>query len=45
MDPMARRFMWNVIMRIVTENQECAMILTTHRWDQYAVLPTKSSKR
>ena len=31
MDPMARRFMWNVIMRIVTENKECAMILTTHR--------------
>ena len=32
MDPMARRFMWNVIMRIVTENKECAMILTTHRY-------------
>ena len=31
MDPLARRFMWNVIMRIVTENKECAMILTTHR--------------
>lgn len=31
MDPVARRSMWNVIMRIVTENKECAMILTTHR--------------
>ena len=31
MDPVARRFMWNVIMRIVTERRECAMILTTHR--------------
>lgn len=38
MDPMARRFMWNVIMRIVTENQECAMILTTHSMEECEAL-------
>ena len=31
MDPMARRMMWNYIMRVVTQNRACAMILTTHR--------------
>ena len=31
MDPMARRMMWNYIMRVVTQNRSCAMILTTHR--------------
>ncbi|CAN0021601.1 unnamed protein product [Pylaiella littoralis] len=38
MDPMARRFMWNVIMRIVTENKECAMILTTHSMEECEAL-------
>ena len=32
MDPMARRMMWNYIMRVVTQNRSCAMVLTTHRW-------------
>lgn len=31
MDPMARRMMWNYIVRVVTLNRACAMILTTHR--------------
>lgn len=31
MDPMARRLMWNFVMRVVTQNKECAMVLTTHR--------------
>ncbi|CAM9274541.1 unnamed protein product, partial [Hapterophycus canaliculatus] len=38
MDPMARRFMWNVIMRIVTESKECAMILTTHSMEECEAL-------
>lgn len=32
MDPVARRLMWNFIMRVVTQGKECAMILTTHRY-------------
>ncbi|CAN0168144.1 unnamed protein product, partial [Discosporangium mesarthrocarpum] len=38
MDPMARRFMWDVITRIVTENKECAMILTTHSMEECEAL-------
>ncbi|CAN0202592.1 unnamed protein product, partial [Hapterophycus canaliculatus] len=38
MDPMARRMMWSYIMRVVTENRECAMILTTHSMEECEAL-------
>ncbi|CAM9259808.1 unnamed protein product [Ectocarpus sp. 4 AP-2014] len=38
MDPMARRMMWNYIMRIVTQNRSCAMILTTHSMEECEAL-------
>ncbi|CAM9724740.1 unnamed protein product [Sphacelaria rigidula] len=38
MDPMARRMMWNYVKRTVTENKECAMILTTHSMDECEAL-------
>ena len=31
MDPVARRFMWNVIARVATQNKQCSVVLTTHR--------------
>ena len=31
MDPVARRFMWQVISDISTRKGECCVILTTHR--------------
>ncbi|CAN0204569.1 unnamed protein product, partial [Phaeothamnion confervicola] len=37
-DPMARRFMWNVINRIVTQNRECALVLTTHSMEEAEAL-------
>jgi ABC-type multidrug transport system ATPase subunit len=30
MDPVARRFMWEVITDIVTKREKCSLILTTH---------------
>jgi hypothetical protein len=30
MDPVARRFMWEVISNITTKRGECCVILTTH---------------
>lgn len=30
MDPVARRFMWQVISRISTQDALCSIILTTH---------------
>ncbi|CAM9221993.1 unnamed protein product [Chrysoparadoxa australica] len=38
MDPQARRFMWDVICRIVTVTKDCAMILTTHSMEECEAL-------
>jgi ATP-binding cassette subfamily A (ABC1) protein 3 len=41
MDPVARRFMWNVISRIATERQQCSIILTTHSMEECEALCTR----
>ena len=41
MDPVARRFMWNVISRIATERKQCSIILTTHSMEEAEALCTK----
>jgi ATP-binding cassette, subfamily A (ABC1), member 3 len=38
MDPMARRFMWDVISDIVTEREKCCLILTTHSMEECEAL-------
>jgi ATP-binding cassette subfamily A (ABC1) protein 1 len=38
MDPVARRFMWNVISRIATKRKECSIILTTHSMEECEAL-------
>lgn len=38
MDPMARRFMWDVISDIVTEREKCSLILTTHSMEECEAL-------
>ena len=38
MDPVARRFMWNVIARVATARQECSIILTTHSMEECEAL-------
>ena len=40
MDPMARRFMWDVIERIATKNKRCSIILTTHSMEECEALCT-----
>ncbi len=38
MDPVARRFMWNVISRVATKRKECSIILTTHSMEECEAL-------
>ena len=33
-DPVARRFMWDVISRISTRDAQCSVILTTHSMEE-----------
>lgn len=41
MDPVARRFMWEVITNIVTKRESCSMILTTHSMEECEALCTR----
>lgn len=34
MDPIARRFMWDIISRMTTKDRECSVILTTHSMEE-----------
>ena len=38
MDPVARRFMWEVITDIVTKREKCSVILTTHSMEVLTML-------
>ena len=38
MDPVARRFMWDVISRIVNRDRSCAVVLTTHSMEEADML-------
>eukprot|EP00299_Pterocystis_sp_00344_P002494 c12818_g1_i1.p1 GENE.c12818_g1_i1~~c12818_g1_i1.p1 ORF type:complete len:1215 (-),score=255.25 c12818_g1_i1:43-3321(-) len=40
MDPVARRFMWNVIAQVSTSSKECTVILTTHSMEECEALCT-----
>lgn len=42
-DPVARRFMWNVIARIVNQNKQCSIILTTHRCARWSCITWTSA--
>merc|ERR1711990_379350 len=41
MDPVARRFMWEVIARLSTEEGRCSIILTTHSMEEAEALCTR----
>merc|ERR1711871_568275 len=41
MDPVARRFMWEVITDIVTKREKCSLILTTHSMEECEALCTR----
>jgi ATP-binding cassette subfamily A (ABC1) protein 3 len=41
MDPVARRFMWEVISRISTQDALCSIILTTHSMEEAEALCTR----
>lgn len=41
MDPVARRFMWQVISRISTQDALCSIILTTHSMEEAEALCTR----
>ncbi len=41
MDPVARRFMWDVITDIVTKREKCSVILTTHSMEECEALCTR----
>ncbi len=41
MDPVARRFMWQVISDIVTKREKCSLILTTHSMEECEALCTR----
>mmetsp|Transcript_30098 Transcript_30098/g.30579 ORF Transcript_30098/g.30579 Transcript_30098/m.30579 type:complete len:1840 (-) Transcript_30098:237-5756(-) len=41
MDPVARRFMWDVISDIVTKREKCCLILTTHSMEECEALCTR----
>lgn len=34
MDPIARRFMWDIVSRMTTTGRECSVILTTHSMEE-----------
>ena len=38
MDPVARRFMWDVIARISSQEAQCSVILTTHSMEECEAL-------
>lgn len=38
MDPIARRFMWDIISRITNTDRECSVILTTHSMEEAEAL-------
>lgn len=41
MDPVAKRFMWDVITEIVTKREKCSLILTTHSMEECEALCTR----
>jgi ABC-type multidrug transport system ATPase subunit len=41
MDPLARRFMWEVIHRISTQDKNCTVMLTTHSMEECEALCTR----
>ena len=41
MDPMARRFMWDVISRVSTVDGKCSVVLTTHSMEEAEALCTR----
>ena len=41
MDPVAKRFMWEVITNIVTKRAQCSVILTTHSMEECDALCTR----
>lgn len=41
MDPVARRFMWDVIARVATEQKRCSIMLTTHSMEEVQALCTR----
>lgn len=41
MDPVARRFMWEVISKISTQDALCSIILTTHSMEEAEALCTR----
>ena len=42
MDPVNKRFMWEVISRICTSQKECSIILTTHSMEECEALCTRA---
>jgi ATP-binding cassette subfamily A (ABC1) protein 3 len=40
-DPVARRFLWNVISELCTQRQDCAVVLTTHVMEEVEALCTR----
>jgi ABC-type multidrug transport system ATPase subunit len=41
MDPVSRRFMWNVIVKMATQDQSCSVVLTTHSMEECEALCTR----
>lgn len=41
MDPVARRFMWDVISRVSTRGGKCSVVLTTHSMEEAEALCTR----
>jgi ATP-binding cassette subfamily A (ABC1) protein 1 len=42
MDPVARRFMWDVIAKVSTERKDCSIVLTTHSMEECEALCTRT---
>jgi ATP-binding cassette subfamily A (ABC1) protein 3 len=42
MDPVARRFMWDVIAKVSTERKDCSIMLTTHSMEECEALCTRT---
>jgi ATP-binding cassette, subfamily A (ABC1), member 3 len=41
MDPVARRFMWDVISRVATQKKQSSIVLTTHSMEEAEALCTR----
>ena len=41
MDPVAKRYMWEIISDIVTKREKCSLILTTHSMEECEALCTR----